>query len=89
MPGDVTWARGPAHSFRTVHPIVLKLASYRQALNMSQQEIADRIPVHRRSVNNWECGRSDPLLRDVAAYAEAVGARLILEVPDDAAREAG
>lgn len=61
-----------------VHPLVLALAQIRHRAGISQRALAAKVHVSHRSISNWEIGRSEPKVADVAALAEALGYRLTL-----------
>lgn len=87
-----SWSEGPAappeyivHGGASAEP--KEFARLREAAGLTQQAVADAVGLSRSSVANLETGRQDMPLSKLQAYAEAVGARLVLA--HDAAAEEG
>jgi transcriptional regulator with XRE-family HTH domain len=51
----------------------LRIRIIREALGMSQQEMARRVKLERTSITNIEAGRQRVLLDDVVKFAAALG----------------
>lgn len=49
-----------------------RIAVRRQALELSQDDLADRIGMERRSVQRYEAGRRDPAYGDLLLIARAL-----------------
>ena len=50
-----------------------KLAEFRKAKRMTQEDLAKRSGVSRNSITNWETGKREPKLVDVEKLARALG----------------
>lgn len=50
-----------------------KLAEYRRAAGLTQQEAADRIHVSRQCLGNWETGKREPRIGDVVQLCQVYG----------------
>jgi transcriptional regulator with XRE-family HTH domain len=50
-----------------------KLRALREAADMTQQDLADRVGVRWESVSRWERGTREPAWSDVLKLAEALG----------------
>lgn len=53
-----------------------KLAEYRHAAGLTQQEAADQIHVSRQCLGNWETGRREPRIGDVVQLCRIYGISL-------------
>ncbi|WP_167344584.1 helix-turn-helix domain-containing protein [Amycolatopsis thermoflava] len=62
------------------HTLVAELVATRKRLGISQEEIADRMGMQRPQVSMFETGRREPRLSTLMRYADALGARLGIEV---------
>lgn len=60
-------------------PVARRLREEREALGLTQQDVAEWLGMARSSVANFETGRQDVPLSKVTSYAHAVGLRLVLE----------
>ncbi len=57
----LAWARGEASGARVVYvPGAVDVKAIRERLGLSQGEFADRYGFSRRTLQQWEQGRSDP-----------------------------
>lgn len=52
--------------------IVQTIKARRTSLGLSQQEVADRLGIHRQSYERIENGRSSPTLQSIISIAEAM-----------------
>jgi Predicted transcriptional regulators len=60
-------------------PIAVQLTQARRAAGLTQAQVAESIHVAHNTIHNWEHGKSQPRsLADLAAWAQAVGRRLVL-----------
>lgn len=50
--------------------------NFREALGLTQYEIADRIGINQGKWNGWECGRICPLARQLKAIETAFNVRI-------------
>lgn len=66
------------------HQIAAALAQERRDADLSQQQIANRLRVHAKTVSNWERGYCEPTLADLSRWAALFGYRvaLVQEVGD-------
>jgi hypothetical protein len=59
-----------------------------RASGKSQKEVLGAVPFNRQALNHWTVGRNLPELENLAAYAEACGAKLVVElVTEDTEKE--
>lgn len=60
-----------------ISPVIgRKLAEYRHATGLTQQEAADRIHVSRQCLGNWETGHREPRIGDVVMLCRLYGVGL-------------
>jgi transcriptional regulator with XRE-family HTH domain len=71
-------------SRRTPHPIVAQLRADREDRGWSQAALARRIGVGTSTVQTWEDGSRQPVLRHLLAYARALGRRVTLTPIEEA-----
>lgn len=60
------------------HPIALQLAQARRAAGLTQRAVAARAHVSSKSIYHWENGITSPAIVDLAAWAAALGLRVVL-----------
>ena len=53
-----------------------RIAETRRAAGLSQEQLADRIGMERRSVQRYESGERDPRFTDLVRIADALGVPL-------------
>ena len=53
-----------------------RIRKVREDMGLDQKEFAGRVEVHRRSIVNWEGGRTTPRLKDLADVAKVGGVSL-------------
>lgn len=46
---------------------------FRQAFNMEQKDLADKLHISDKTVSSWECGRTEPKMGMIEDIAEAFG----------------
>lgn len=63
------------------------LKKYRNLKGMTQQELAERLPVSAQSVSKWECGQAIPELDKLCAVAEILNVSLDTLLEDPAGNE--
>jgi transcriptional regulator with XRE-family HTH domain len=63
--------------------LISKLVNERIKQDLQQQEVAARLGVKKQNLNNWEKLRSRPKLEVFAAWCQALGMELLLEITDD------
>ncbi len=51
-----------------------RIARYRKALGLSQEELADRVGVSRQAVSKWELDETQPDADNIVRLAQALGA---------------
>ncbi|WP_246094871.1 helix-turn-helix domain-containing protein [Streptomyces roseicoloratus] len=54
----------------------MRLAEARRAAGLSQDQVADRIGMERRSIQRYERGERDPRFTDLVRIADALGVPL-------------
>ncbi|MCX0246397.1 helix-turn-helix transcriptional regulator [Streptomyces drozdowiczii] len=54
-----------------------RLVSTRRAAGLSQDQLADRVGVERRTIQRYESGERDPRYTDLLLIADALGAPLV------------
>jgi transcriptional regulator with XRE-family HTH domain len=74
MVGTMLWMPDRVHPRRKPR---LYLAEWRQARDLTQQAVADRLGVSSVTISRWETGERRPDLNAQAAFAEALGRPLI------------
>lgn len=62
----------------TPHPIIARLAAQRRASGVTQARLARRLHVIQATVSGWETGDHQPDLRQIEAFAEALGLRILI-----------
>lgn len=60
------------------------LRRLRSEQELSQEELGFRVGMHRTSINNLECRRHSPTLKNMAKIAEALGVKVddLIKDPD-------
>lgn len=51
------------------------IKAQRQIARMSQQELADRLNVSRKTISSWEVNRTEPNMGNIEDLAKALGCR--------------
>ena len=59
-----------------------ELVAARARAGLTQQQVAERMGTTQSTVARMESGKRPPSLRTVQRYAQAVGARAVLRIPD-------
>lgn len=65
-----------------IDPLLMTVIRLRVRRGLTQQQIADRLNVSRRTVSYWECGHVMPPVRMLARYAQVVRAELVVRIPE-------
>jgi transcriptional regulator with XRE-family HTH domain len=61
-------------------PLILVLKARRETLGLSQRELAFRLGYSQNTIYYWEAGRSDPTLKKLRDWSQALG--VTLEIKD-------
>ncbi len=62
----------PAEALESRRALGQRIAAYRQAAGLSQDQLADRIGMERRSIQRYEAGERDPRFTDLFLIANAL-----------------
>jgi len=49
------------------------IRKYRQAANMEQSDLADRLHISNKTISSWECGRTEPRMGMIEAMCQVFG----------------
>lgn len=60
----------------SAHPLITMLAAYRQAIGLTQRDVAAAMGTSQSAVSDLERGRHSPELETVHRYAEALGVQI-------------
>jgi len=79
------WKKDPAFraEYERLGPVMelaFRLAEFRHKTGLTQAEVAKRMKTTQSAIARLESGKVDPGLKTLAAYAEAVGARLKVDL---------
>lgn len=67
----------------SLDPLILALKARREALGLSQKELAFRMGYAQNTIWYWETGRSDPTRRKLRDWCEALQGDLKFEARND------
>lgn len=62
----------PAEALESRRTLGQRIAAYRQAAGLSQDQLADRIGMERRSIQRYEASERDPRFTDLFLIANAL-----------------
>lgn len=63
-------------------PLILVLVERRQALGLSQRELSERLGYAQNTIWSWETGRSDPTLKKLRDWTQALSGNITFEAND-------
>jgi DNA-binding XRE family transcriptional regulator len=72
---------------QNVEELVDHLRTLRHNQSVSQEQLAEFAGLHRNGISKIETGGSDPKLSTIINVMSLLGARLYIEVPDEATRK--